>query len=531
VEDSEAEVVTYIKPVFYFCVKRLNNRQDAEDLASEIMVHVLNGIKKYHIESLENWVWRIAHNRYARFINMKNKRNEILSDYDFSDIQDDYDFIDKIIIVEEYQQVFKFLHTLSCEYRNILVDYYIGELPVKQICQNYALSESTVKWRLNIGREKIKTRMREGKMDKVYKRINWDTFTCNGSMNPNMYLGRQAARAICEAAYEKPLSVEEISLKTGLPAMYIEDELPRLIGGDAIVKDGGKYAANFIVLRLCDRKVMKTKFTPLAADIAGYFTELFNDNEVKISKMDFYGSDFTMKRLGYIALPAVLRKRIGKIKDGLNIEDGPYPPRKDGGYGWFRVSEKETENESLDATDDATESGCNITGCEKDCIYYFWLGKYFCNNIYHNGGMQWLHANGIISKTEKGVIHPDALTDDDRVRLLRNNLILKDGSAFRLNFPVFNQAQYETFLSCFDKADAGIDNILTELIIDIHKSFKAFVPKRLDNQINQWVSGYVSNIICFVAEELIKRGILENPCKEKPLTNGVFCVLGEYVNV
>ena len=88
-EGIEAEVVKYIEPVFYFCVKCLNNRQDAEDLASEIMVHILNGIKKYHIESLEGWVWRIAHNRYARFINMKNKRNEIPSDYDFSDIQDD----------------------------------------------------------------------------------------------------------------------------------------------------------------------------------------------------------------------------------------------------------------------------------------------------------------------------------------------------------------------------------------------------------------------------------------------------------
>ena len=84
-------------------------------------------------------------------------------------------------------------------------------------------------------------------------------------MNPNKYLGRQTARAICEAAYEKPLTVEEISIKTGLPAMYIEDELPRLIDGDAVVKDGNKYAANFIVLRLCDKKFMETKFAPLAA--------------------------------------------------------------------------------------------------------------------------------------------------------------------------------------------------------------------------------------------------------------------------
>jgi DNA-directed RNA polymerase specialized sigma24 family protein len=70
-ERNEDEVVKYIEPVFHFCVKRLNNRHDAEDLASEIMVHILNGVKKYQIDSLEKWVWRIAHNRYARFINMR----------------------------------------------------------------------------------------------------------------------------------------------------------------------------------------------------------------------------------------------------------------------------------------------------------------------------------------------------------------------------------------------------------------------------------------------------------------------------
>jgi len=174
-EMNENEIVKFIEPIFHFCAKRLSNRQDAEDLASEIMVHVLSGIKKYQIDSLENWVWRIAYNRYARFIDMRNKQNEIPSENDFADIQDDYDFVDELFVAQEYQQVFKYLHTLSSEYRNILVDYYIGQQSVKQVAKNYKLTETTVKWRLNISRKKIKTRMGENKMDKVYKRINWNT--------------------------------------------------------------------------------------------------------------------------------------------------------------------------------------------------------------------------------------------------------------------------------------------------------------------------------------------------------------------
>ena len=527
-KEDEAElctVVKYIEPVFLFCVKRLNNRQDAEDLASEIMVHILNGVKKYHIDSLEKWVWRIAHNRYARFINMRNKHDEVQSEYDFTSIRDDYDFVDEMIIVNEYRQVFKQLHTLSCEYRNILVDYYIEGLPVKQIAENYSLTETTVKWRLNIGRKKIKARIGENKMDKVYKPINWNTDTGNGGFfSPDKYLQSQVARAICAAAYEKPLTVEEISLKTGLPSMYIEDELPRLIYGEAIKEDGNKYAANFIVLRLCDKRAMEVNFAPFIAGIADHFTELFNEHEDDISRMDFYGSKLGMKRLGYIALPAVLHEKICRIKEDLKIIDGPFPPRLDGGYGWFIVDEKEIDNSSPYTAN----LGIAITGREKDLdlIYYFLNSKYPSYDVFHTGGIEWIYDNKIIDKSKDGYITDNALTDDDKVRLLQKNLIVKDGNKYKLNFPVFERKQYDEFQEFFIKADAKLDYMLTELITVIHKSFKAFVPKRLDSQINQWVTIYVSKIIAFVEEELINRGVLEKPDKEKLFISGVFCVKG-----
>lgn len=76
-------------------------------------------------------------------------------------------------------------------------------------------------------------------------------------MDSDKYLCTQISRAVCQAAYEKPLTVEEISMRTGIPAMYIEDELPRLEYGDAVCKIGNKYATNFIVFRLRDGKKPK----------------------------------------------------------------------------------------------------------------------------------------------------------------------------------------------------------------------------------------------------------------------------------
>jgi len=74
-ESNYNDIAKYVEPVLHYCIKRLNNRHDAEDLAGEIMVHILSGIRKYKIESLEKWVWSIAHNRYAKFINKRNKGN------------------------------------------------------------------------------------------------------------------------------------------------------------------------------------------------------------------------------------------------------------------------------------------------------------------------------------------------------------------------------------------------------------------------------------------------------------------------
>ena len=61
--DKDA-IIPYIEPIFRFCFKRISNRQDAEDLASEILCHILDGMNKYKIESLEAWIWRVAHNLF-----------------------------------------------------------------------------------------------------------------------------------------------------------------------------------------------------------------------------------------------------------------------------------------------------------------------------------------------------------------------------------------------------------------------------------------------------------------------------------
>ena len=77
---EENSILPYVEPIFRFCCKRLGNRYDAEDLSGEIICHILEGMEKYEVKSLDAWVWRIAHNRYARFIDARNKTRMILAE-------------------------------------------------------------------------------------------------------------------------------------------------------------------------------------------------------------------------------------------------------------------------------------------------------------------------------------------------------------------------------------------------------------------------------------------------------------------
>lgn len=531
-EKFEKEIVNYIEPVLRFCLSRVYNRSDAEDLASEIILYAIEGVGKYEIRSLDAWVWTITHNRYARYCSANKIQSQYYGAELTTNIISGGDFYSIKSNTDRYQVVFKFLHTLSSEYRDLAVDYYIGAMSVKTLAEKYALTETTVKWRLNVSRQKIRGRIvlftGGKKMDRVYKRINWEATTCNGSMDSSEYLSGQVARAICEAAYEKPLAVEEISLATGLPTMYIEDALPHLIYGDAIEQIGNKYATNFIVLRLKDRAAMEKRFSPLVGGIADYFEELFDKYAEQVREMKFNGHDFGMARLGYIAVPYTLRDKVRNIKDSLSeFKDGPFPPRKDGGYGWFIVEE------SAYKSDKGNEygSGCNTTEHDENLIYYFNIRKYFDVNIYHNGGTIWLAAKDIPRQCSEGVIPDGLLTEDDIIRLLRVNLIIKKDKSYKLNFACFSQEEFAAFAAMFRLDNEKIGKLLTELVVNIKDSFRSFVPKRLDSQINQWVSCFVHSISGYIIEELIVRGILEKPKEEIPLTNGVFYIEGNYVNV
>ncbi len=206
----------YIDAVFGYCIKRLNNIEDAKDLSQEILFEVIKSQRNTPVRDMDAWVWKIAHNRYARFIG--NKKVNYISFDDSGLIETLTDEIAENTD-DELKAVFSAIHSLALSHRSILVDYYISELTYQQMADKYSLPVGTIKTRLFYGKQKLKERW-QFKMDniKFYEKINWFLFG-NGDIDLS-YIERQIIRAIVSACYEKALNIEEISLATGLPCMY-----------------------------------------------------------------------------------------------------------------------------------------------------------------------------------------------------------------------------------------------------------------------------------------------------------------------
>lgn len=69
----DVEILRYVEPVYRFCLKRVSSHADAEDLAQEILLCVLQGRRRAAIANLDGYVWRVAHNRYAKRLDIQNR--------------------------------------------------------------------------------------------------------------------------------------------------------------------------------------------------------------------------------------------------------------------------------------------------------------------------------------------------------------------------------------------------------------------------------------------------------------------------
>lgn len=505
------EILRFVEPVYRFCLKRLSSHADAEDLSQEILLCVLQGLNQSEVSNLDGYVWKIAHNRYAKRIGLQKQEVVILcGDEYLFDIPAEFGNRDD----DEYQGIFKALHTLSAMYREILVEYYVRDLDVLTISTLHGITVETVKWRLHIGRQKMKERLPV--MDRTYERIKMHVM-CNGSFGPNQYLDTQLYKAIAKACYEEPLTIEEISLATGVPTLYLDDALEHMIWGDAIEHVGSKYATNFIITNLTQiQNMRKILGKSVICEMTDALINFIADNESAWRGIGFYGSDFPISHLYYLLVPALVFSVAERLREESTILPRQFPPRKDGGNGWFIVSE------GVERIDE-NFSGCNgyhydSKGGQSGRFVYYWIGDTFDDDL-----NKMLHdARFFINAIGPG--NACFFTDDtDAAKALKMGLCRNNGSRPYPAIAIFTPDEYKKFEEWAQNCRA-LDAIWNKWINALYREYKSYTPKRLADQIGGNVDSFSFNATAFIIKELNERNIIDRPKKDEVFTKNLMLI-------
>lgn len=246
----------YTEKLFYFCLKKTGDSYEAEDLASDIALNIIDSLEKGTVPmNFSAWVWQIARNRYSVWADRKKKKRDNFSESDISEhiIEDENtDIENELIHSEELSLLRRELAFISTEYRDIIIAYYIEDRKAKDIAKALGIPEGTVVSKLFRARKILKegmTMAREFGI-KSYKPEDID-FSSSGSQPSGLpwnAVQRKIPKNILIEASNNPSTIEELSMELGIAMPYIEEEVKLLTDATLLKKlDNGKYITDFYI--------------------------------------------------------------------------------------------------------------------------------------------------------------------------------------------------------------------------------------------------------------------------------------------
>ncbi len=250
-ESVYALVSENLKTIYAYSLSRVSNKSDAEDLAGDIVLAILESAPRLRDEhAFFGFIWAIAANTYKKFL---HKRALRVTDELDETLSDTSSVEEAVVASDEHNRLRRELSILSHEHRECTVMYYVDGLSCTEIAKKLSVSVETVKYYL------FKTRkiLKEGIVmerqfgEKSYRPAPFVFATIfSGNFNreyQNMFK-RKLPGNILVSAYYTPMSIRELSIELGVAAVYLEDELDLLVKyGLMTVLPSGKYQTSLVI--------------------------------------------------------------------------------------------------------------------------------------------------------------------------------------------------------------------------------------------------------------------------------------------
>lgn len=253
------QIEAEIEYVLSAAIKKCGNLHNAEDLTQETILSALIYLEKGGIiDNPRTFLSVLLNRKYYDMLRRKYRIPTVSIGDDF-DIADDSDFTEDFVRCEEAEQIRREVAYLTESYRSVIVKYYFHNQNLHEISEELGLPVGTVKSRLDFGRkqmkkgfEKMKKYQENSYMPQHLSVRNSGRFGMNGEPM-SLTEGDTLAQNLLILAYEKPITVSDLSKSIGVATAYVEPIINKLVEGELMKRMGdGKVYTDFIIYHASD---------------------------------------------------------------------------------------------------------------------------------------------------------------------------------------------------------------------------------------------------------------------------------------
>lgn len=515
----------YLNAFLAFAIKKINNYDEAEELAQEISYQCVIAIEKGSIHHNFNaFMWSIAHNTFKNWCRKKSRLAFAIDNSTdiYSNIANDIPIIEELIHDEECYRIKLELSRLWGFYRKTLVCFYYDELTIREIALRLNISEEMVKFYLRAGKQKLKeaTTMDIGNKSFWPKDFSIYKSAINFSkVNVWEVFKRKLPCQIAMFCHDKTRTISDISIETGTPAVYIEDEIQLLLDtGVMIQNEKNKYRTNFHIMKSNAIKQVKEQFEALYEQYIPTVLDAYEKFLPELKKYNIFYQDVPDSRYTWLWADSISSFDF----DGAFASDGNFPVKSTDfpqilscGSRAFIFAE-EAVNYPWSAGSTPTElKKCTVW--PKDIVIF---GEYHHQKELRDSKK----AQALYDIYKQDIKEEDTLI---YTQLIEEGYVVKEDNKLFCNIMVSTKESRKLF----EDINADLKKVLQLHCKKTAANMQRIVKATIPEQLKEYVDGFASTWISFYSgvyfyEALYNKGFLKIP--EKDDNTPVACYIYEY---
>ena len=469
----QEKIAEVSKTIYSYCLSKTSTREDAEDLSQDILLELTKSVKNIRNENaFYAFMWGVAGNVYKQWYRKKLKNNTCeLSEDIPSEDQLSEDDSERLYLLRRE------LTLLSEKYRKATILYYIEGRSCSEISDLLAISESMVKYLLFKSRKILKEGMN---MERNLGELSYNPKTLipmYSGQGPNQFwqfMQSKIKQNIVCACYNDSLTVQQISLETGIPLPYLDDEIKEMTEKKILVHDGRRYSANVVIInRECTEEICR-KVSGKYDAIAKLIIEFVDSCMEEYVKLGFYGADFSENTLRWQLSTIMWRMIRGyAFKNVGNSEK----------TGWGEHADIWLKEDSGDMTA-PTFNYCTVESKRGDTVWFFDYLPALKGDHYDFYGNR--RKIDLLCDIADG--NADNLNEYDLetiAEMVRDGYVISENGGFRVAMPIYSKAQYSELMA---KAEQFMKNRMGELIETIDNVSEHVIGEHTPSRLKESVA-------------------------------------------